>query len=138
MNSPVQEDLLGYVLGALDATEERSVQQKIEQDPALQEEVRKLKASLVPLDFLDAPSGLRTGLARRTCEWVAGTSKNPEAIETTPYTDHLAAFASDTTASADVADETVADKTVSDKNSRPTRTCKTYRRLKGHSFTQSI
>ena len=95
MNSPVQEDLLGYVLGALDATEERDIQQKIEQDPALQEEVRKLKASLVPLDFLDAPSGLRTGLARRTCEWVAGTTKNPDFTESTNYVDHLATLADD-------------------------------------------
>lgn len=89
----MQEELLGYVLGALDATEERNIQQKIESDPSLQEEVLKLQASLLPLDHLDNPSGPRPGLARRTCEWVATATKNPDTIEAHYVPDHLAELA---------------------------------------------
>ncbi len=93
MNSPVQEELLGYVLGALDATEERNIQQKIDTDPSLQEAVRKLQASLAPLDYLDKPSGPRPGLARRTCEWVAAATKDSDMIEAHYVPDHLSELA---------------------------------------------
>lgn len=89
----MQEELLGYVLGALDATEERNIRQKIESDPSLQEEVNKLQASILPLDHLDNPSGSRPGLARRTCEWVATATKNPDTIEAHYVPDHLAELA---------------------------------------------
>ena len=89
----MQEELLGYVLGALDATEERNIRQKIESDPSLQEEVHKLQASILPLDHLDNPSGPRPGLARRTCEWVAAATKNPDTIEAHYVPDHLAELA---------------------------------------------
>lgn len=97
MNSPVQEELLGYVLGALDATEERNIRQKIESDPSLQEEVQKLQASILPLDHLDNPSGSRPGLARRTCEWVATATKDPDTIEAHYVPNHLAELAQSTT-----------------------------------------
>ena len=93
LNSPVQEELLGYVLGALDATEERNIRQKIESDPSLQEEVEKLQVSILPLDYLDNPSGSRPGLARRTCEWVASATKNPDTLEAHYVPDHLAELA---------------------------------------------
>ena len=70
MNPSSQDDLLGYLLGALDAQEQRDLQQKIDNDPALEESLLDLKAALVPLDSLDA-KGYRPGLARRTCEAVA-------------------------------------------------------------------
>ncbi len=93
MNSPVQEELLGYVLGALDATEERNIRQKIESDPSLQEEVQKLQASILPLDHLGNSLESRPGLARRTCEWVATATKNPDTIEAHYVPDHLAELA---------------------------------------------
>ncbi len=89
----MQEELLGYVLGALDATEERNIQQKIESAPSLQKEVHKLQASLMPLDHLDNPSGSRPGLARRTCEWVAAATKDPDTIEAHYVPDHLSGLA---------------------------------------------
>ena len=70
MNPSSQDDLLGYLLGALDAQEQRDLQQKIDNDPALEESLLDLKAAMVPLDCLDA-KGYRPGLARRTCEAVA-------------------------------------------------------------------
>ena len=70
MNHPSQQDLLGYVLGALDAQEQRELQQQIDNDPALEESLLDIKAALVPLDSIDN-KGFRPGLARRACEAVA-------------------------------------------------------------------
>ena len=70
MNPSSQDDLLGYLLGALDAQEQRDLQQKIDNDPALEESLLDLKAAIGPLDCLDT-KGYRPGLARRTCEAVA-------------------------------------------------------------------
>ena len=90
----MQEELLGYVLGALDATEERNIQQKIDQDPSLQQEVQKIQSSIAPLDYLESPLGSRPGLARRTCEWVAAATKDPITLETHYVPDHLRALVS--------------------------------------------
>jgi prepilin-type processing-associated H-X9-DG protein len=81
LNYPLQEDLLGYVLGALDATEERDIQQKIENDPELKDHVQSIRQRLLPLEALDTPTGMRPGMARRTCEWVAGVDKDPGLAE---------------------------------------------------------
>ena len=72
MKLPPQEDLIGYVLGALDADQQAAVQKLIDENPRLEEELLDLKASLTPLELLDEPTGSRPGLARRTCEMVAG------------------------------------------------------------------
>ncbi len=71
MKQPPQEDLLGYVLGALDAQEQRDLQNEIDLNPALEDQLMDIKSSLLPLDCLDT-AGPRPGLARRTCEMVAG------------------------------------------------------------------
>ena len=68
--NPSQQDLLGYLLGALDAQEQRDLQLEIDNDPSLEEALLDLKAALVPLDCLDN-QGYRPGLARRACEAVA-------------------------------------------------------------------
>lgn len=83
MKNPSQEDLLGYVLGALDAQEERDVQQTIEQNPELEDELLRIKNSLAPLDALDT-AGPRVGLARRTCEAVANWEKENTAGNLSP------------------------------------------------------
>lgn len=74
MKHPSQEDLLGYVLGALDAPEHREIQQLIDQNPEIEEELLRIKSSLLPLDELDSGKS-RPGLARRTCEAVAAHVK---------------------------------------------------------------
>jgi hypothetical protein len=71
VKQPSQEELLGYVLGALDAQEQRNVQQLIDQNPDLEEQLLEIRNSLLPLDCLDT-AGPRPGMARRTCEMVAG------------------------------------------------------------------
>ena len=82
MKHPSQEDLLGYVLGALDAQEHRDLQQTIDQNPQIEQELLRIKSSLMPLDELDT-AGPRTGLARRTCEAVANwenTQVRPDSV----------------------------------------------------------
>ena len=71
MNNPSKEDLLGYVLGALDADQQQQVQQSIDQDPQIEDDLLEIKTSLAPLELLENGSGSRPGLARRTCESLA-------------------------------------------------------------------
>jgi len=69
---PSQEDLLGYVLGALDAQEERDLQEHIDASPEIEEQLLELRHSMAPLESLTfGDTGGRPGLARRTCELVA-------------------------------------------------------------------
>lgn len=77
MNKPSQEDLLGYVLGALDAREQRNIEEVIDQNPQLEDDLLNIKNSLLPLDHLDS-GGPRPGLARRTCELIATLERDGE------------------------------------------------------------
>ena len=86
MNNPSQEDLLGYVLGALDAQEQRDLQQTIDQNPEIEEELLRIKTSLLPLDALET-AGPRVGLARRTCESVASWQKGKSSGDSVLPTD---------------------------------------------------
>lgn len=81
MKQPSQEDMLGFVLGALDATEQKQIQEQIDNDPALEETLIEIKNSLLPLEAIDSPAGPPPGLARRTCETVANTRMQPEPAE---------------------------------------------------------
>ncbi len=77
MNTPSQEDLVGYVLGALEAQERNDVQQYIDKHPDTEETLLELRNAMAPLDALDAfPRGC-PGLARRTCELVASMDLPP-------------------------------------------------------------
>ena len=78
MKQPSQEDMLGFVLGALDATEQQQIQEQIDNDPALEETLVEIKNSLLPLEAIDSPAGPPPGLARRTCETVANSQSQPE------------------------------------------------------------
>ena len=71
MKNSFQEDLLGYVLGALNADEHRQVQNRIDSDPELKEKVLELRASIAPLEHLGSDTGSRPGVARRTIEAMA-------------------------------------------------------------------
>ncbi|MEM7781996.1 MAG: hypothetical protein AAF623_01365 [Planctomycetota bacterium] len=74
MKQPSHEDLLGFVLGALDAQEQTAIEQLIDQDPQIEEELLRIRTAILPLDDLDC-GGPRPGLARRTCELIAGLEK---------------------------------------------------------------
>ncbi len=62
-----REDLLGYLLGALDVEESTQVEQAIRQDESLRHELEQIKRSLAPLDAeRDATFDPPPGLADRT------------------------------------------------------------------------
>ncbi len=67
----MRHDLVGFVVGALDAKEHEEVRQKVETDPELQKDLSLVERGLEPLgwdsDRLIPPSGL----ASRTCEYIA-------------------------------------------------------------------
>jgi len=74
---PSQEDLLGYVLGALDAQEERELQEQIDARPEIEEQLLELRHAMSPMESLTfGDTGSRPGLARRTCELVANLNKH--------------------------------------------------------------
>lgn len=83
MKKPTQEDLLGYLLGALDADEQAQLQQKIDSDPQLDERLLEVKSTIAPLELLSEQTGVRPGLARRTCEMVASHT-HADDIKTAP------------------------------------------------------
>ena len=85
MKNPSQENLLGYVLGALDAQEQRDIQQTIDENPEIEDQLIKIKGDLLPLDCLDS-EGLQPGLARRTLESVAIWQNSPS-LSSTPYSE---------------------------------------------------
>jgi len=67
----MRENLLGYVLGALDESEHENVRLHLDTDPRLQHDLRRLEARLTLLldeaDDFDPPDGL----AGRACALVA-------------------------------------------------------------------
>lgn len=73
MSSPSREQLLGYLLGALEPEELEQVEQEIAQDALLERELQSLKARLDGLGLADRPQWFEppAGLARRTCHLVA-------------------------------------------------------------------
>ncbi len=82
MNRPSNDeapDLLGYVLGALDADEQQQIQLAVDRDDALQHEIEKLKTEIARLDGLAPPGPPPVGLARRTCERIAAVPLAPPA-----------------------------------------------------------
>ncbi len=95
MNKPSQEDLLGYVLGAMDAQEQRNIQQVLDRNPQSEDELLEIKNSLLPLDYLDG-GGTRPGLARRTVERIAALQRDSE-IPSVPSGSHFALIASEST-----------------------------------------
>ncbi|MCA9260353.1 MAG: hypothetical protein KDA61_14175, partial [Planctomycetales bacterium] len=75
MTEKDREQLLGYVLGALEPEEHAAVEARLAVDEALRAEAAKLRSSLAPLDEdlpgYDPPAGL----AGRTCRLVAWTAR---------------------------------------------------------------
>jgi hypothetical protein len=71
MNNATRQDLIGYLLGALEPQARGRVEEQLRQDSALQEELALLRGSLDVLD--DGPRHFipPEGLARRTCQFVA-------------------------------------------------------------------
>ncbi|MBL8853445.1 MAG: hypothetical protein JNK57_05665 [Planctomycetaceae bacterium] len=80
---PTAEDLLGYLLGALEADEHRRVDRAVSEYPEVQFELARLRERIAPLARLEEVESLSgasgsdfpAGLARRACEFVARESR---------------------------------------------------------------
>ncbi len=73
----MRDDLLGYLLGALEPEQEREIEARLETDEQLRRELREHRKYLQPLgtdsSLIDAPRGL----ARRVCDTVADRRDTP-------------------------------------------------------------
>lgn len=74
---PSKCDLLGYLLGAVDAKERQQIEQELERHPELEEELMRLKETLQPIEELRAEQNVDisdefpSNLSQRTCHLVA-------------------------------------------------------------------
>ncbi|MCA9169096.1 MAG: hypothetical protein KDB23_15585 [Planctomycetales bacterium] len=68
------DDLIGFVLGALDSAEHEEIRRKVEQDENLQQQVLQVQRSLEPLRWAEEDLAPPVGLAERTCQLVAAVS----------------------------------------------------------------
>ncbi len=64
----MREDLLGYLLGALDDAARQRIESRLAEDPELRREFYRLKRCLEPLDTLAEEYEPPSGLADRVCE----------------------------------------------------------------------
>ncbi len=66
----MRDDLLGFVLGALDASEHEKIRRRLEQDAQLREQLRRVQERLDRIDVDRQPFEPPDGLATRTCQLV--------------------------------------------------------------------
>lgn len=78
MGQPSREDLLGYLLGALEPEDHRRVDRALSEDDRLRDALSALRQELVPLarvEETEPQERFPAGLARRTCEVIARESR---------------------------------------------------------------
>ncbi|MCU0963217.1 MAG: hypothetical protein MUF48_24250 [Pirellulaceae bacterium] len=78
----MHEDLLGYLLGALDADEQRRIEARLAVDPELQRELERLRGCLEPLAGLAEDVDPPAGLAERT---LASIDRRDQELRVTPH-----------------------------------------------------
>src|SRR5262245_18602652 len=73
MSSPSREELLGYLVGALEPDEQDQIAAELDQNPTLRDELRRLGACIGRIGLNDEPHTYDPpiGLADRTCQYVA-------------------------------------------------------------------
>jgi hypothetical protein len=88
MNEPSREQLLGYLLGALDAADHEQVEAEIDHDPQLRADLDRLSACVRRMGLDSEPRHYDppAGLAERTCQFVA--------VQTEPLVTRAAALSS--------------------------------------------
>ena len=77
----MREDLLGYLLNALDDAERQRVFEALQKDPQLRQELEDLRRQLRPLDATNADFDPPAALAELTCDLVEGyAEEHPLAV----------------------------------------------------------
>lgn len=74
MSDLVREQLLGYLLGALDEAEQDSLEEQLERDPHLRRELAQMREQLRPLEATRGEFVPPPGLVSRTCALVAAAA----------------------------------------------------------------
>ena len=84
MTESTHEQLLGYLLGALDEPEQNAIQSRMSSEPQLRHEAALLRQRLTPLESLRCEFAAPAGLAERTCRLVASRAEasRPAALRT--------------------------------------------------------
>ena len=77
MTDSVREHLLGYIFGALEDSDRELVDRHLEDDAELRRELAVLRDGLEPLEASRSEFTPPTGLAERTCRFVASQSREP-------------------------------------------------------------
>ena len=105
----MRHDLVGFVVGALEANEHEEVQQKLEKDPQLKQHLSLVERGLEPLAWDRDKVVPPAGLASRTCEYIANLDSTGKTNLTCVESDGALTPASQTEASGGVRRWTVAD-----------------------------
>ena len=71
MTEPAREQLLGYLLNALDDDTQADIEKLLDNDAGLRRDLATLNRALAPLDVTRCEFSPPNGLAARTCEFVA-------------------------------------------------------------------
>ncbi len=71
MTDPLQQQLLGHLLGALDDDEAKSVADRLKSDPQFRQELDRLQRQVAPLEAAREQFPVPPGLAERACAFVA-------------------------------------------------------------------
>ena len=79
----MREDLLGYLLGALEPDEARRIERLLETDADLREELRQIEASLYPLQQEEEEFEPPEGLVSRTLDFIDNHKPQPAEISST-------------------------------------------------------
>jgi hypothetical protein len=77
MNDRVREQLLGYLLGALEDEEQETLDQELKHDRTLRQQLAEIQHSLRPLRAGTVEYDPPVGLAERTCRWIASQIDSP-------------------------------------------------------------
>ncbi len=78
MAENAQEQLLGYLLDALEDDERRQIQDDLSKDPQLRQQLETLRVVLAPMELSREPIDPPRGLAHRTCGYVAAQIAAPK------------------------------------------------------------
>ncbi len=69
-----REQLLGYLIGALEDSEHRWIEAQLQRDSGMREELSRLRERLRPLEQARRTFPPPRGLAARTCRWIAAAA----------------------------------------------------------------
>ena len=78
MAEHAQEQLLGFLLDALEEDERRQIQEDLSRDPQLRQQLETLRAMLGSMEPTREPYEPPPGLARRTCRFIAAQTPESE------------------------------------------------------------